>query len=1389
MKPKSAQKARRNIPSPRGAGPTAGSLAGPPLLWLALVAVCAMFARPPAQAASEPPRRMRIHLPPSSAAESRLDAAERQIEKQRWDLALPLLQGIIQDEKQAPVWTGDAYEPAALVANRMLARLPPEARQTYALLYDAEAARLLREGVRRRSESILARAANEYMNTPSGVRATGASADLLMDDGRFHQALRALSALDGRTLTAEQARHLLARRITCLAHVGDAADARVAVQAARERGVKQVRAAGESMPAAEFLERLIRRHTADASGGPARGSFAPDLSYSTSFDLPTVERRAAATAMTGHTLFVNSEAGLTAIDVRGLRTRWTTWLHPAMRRVAALLRGAGIAEEGPLWLPVGDLDFWHSTVNQGTDTISAADGRLLVVDVDFGALALPEEPWNARPDEVLLPNTLQCLDAAGGRLLWRAGGRDGPTLPGFWFATAPAISADRCYVLGIRTGVLWALCLNLADGQEVWRSRIGPIESRQETQRYIMEFYLADACPPVVTRGIAVFPTGQGAVAAFDARDGRPRWLLPYQRSERSIPRLGQTLSVPWSGWRISRPVVAGDSILLTPLDSRAVLCIDADEGALRWSARVDGGLALLGRRAGRVLAQRDSGLTCLDLSNGETVWETTTRDAPVGLGTIGDALSYVPYPDGLHTRELDTGRPHRTLAWPSWIGPRGDLVMLDGALAMVSRDRLTLCVDPGAVPTTDMQPARRRFLDAVREFLHGRTKTAAQQLQSLLDESGPVREQAAVLLAETALELGRADLLEHALRNTPRQRDLRAALAETRVRFSVRHARPAGAAGAYLRVVRNRAMDPAPAAVGSVSLWMRLRSAVEAECARDPAMRDELENAFLEHIRSAAREGNEDVLAAAARHAPFGTARNHATLALGRLWMASGRRDAARRAFTELALQQHDCEVARAAAEELEKLRAPVATPAPRPSECAPPSAEIIWSAPGRLVLPAWDNGQHSNVLLVDREHLRQVDASDGRELWATALPPVPGISAPVRVPERPRQLVGPGYPVYCRIGDRLTVGLPGNLLGIRSSDGKLLWTLPAGRPWAHYAANTRVRKEDLVKRAARGLPLPGAEHPVRRVRLDDFLCGPIAACRIEAGRSVSVVDTVSAEQLLRIEAGQPEELTGVLAAMDAGRLWLALAAERQLLLFDLKDGRLTARWSFPASLPLRGLTVSGSGRAVLADADTVYTFELFGTPAIAAMAVPKGIERLLCADDRLVVVESLDGGTQCLPGPDGGPRFHLPPGDEGRTVWAGRHGDTLLLLQVTGFQHFMPDGRRLQFRCGSWLLRAVRLADGVELWKHRTGVEGDLVVGPPLACGERFLMPYRTEDQVVLLGLDAADGHERCRTELAAAGPLGPVPLLMAPERVIVGLAGEAVALITREPSEDGR
>jgi outer membrane protein assembly factor BamB len=109
-------------------------------------------------------------------------------------------------------------------------------------------------------------------------------------------------------------------------------------------------------------------------------------------------------------------------------------------------------------------------------------------------------------------------------------------------------------------------------------------------------------------------------------------------RSGSTLTKVSSRLEAGWNvrlGGKISAPVVAGGSVLLSAIDEHRVLALDAESGRKQWAftagGRVDSpptiyrGLVLFGAADGWVY--------CLRLSGGELVWRF--RAAPDELNTV----------------------------------------------------------------------------------------------------------------------------------------------------------------------------------------------------------------------------------------------------------------------------------------------------------------------------------------------------------------------------------------------------------------------------------------------------------------------------------------------------------------------------------------------------------------------------------------------------------------------------------------------------------------------------------------------------------------------------------------------------------------------------------
>jgi outer membrane protein assembly factor BamB len=604
--------------------------------------------------------RPAVVLTPSSSAENALDVAERLADEGRWGDAAALLQSVVEGEPSDLVRQGGRYASARDAASQRLAELPDEGLAAYRLLYDAPARALYEEGVQERDEAALRQAASVYLNSSYGPRAASALATLLMDGGEHGAALRALAPLAALNLGPEQAAAVAVKKAACLRRLGGAT--------------------GGWSPAGP------RR--------PAPLGCAAEVQFSIRLPGPVPPRDLPGSppiqsAADGGTVFVNLYGAVTAIDRHEGGLRWARG-PDGEPLLAAFLRGrrVGVPPPEPILLPVESVEAWRVSAARGTTTLALDSGRLYAVHVDLGLVATPGAVYELTPGDIRFTNELRCYAAEDGRVVWRAGGARAGRLSGFWFFSAPAIDSGRAYVMGARSGRLWALCVDAASGRAVWEAPIGLLASGQETERWLMESYLADSGPPVVVGGVLVCPTGHGVVCGFDAYEGRLLWATPYRRAQRHINRLGQDLAVGGSSWRASPPLSADGLCIMANLDSSEVLALQPATGQVAWARGFGRGRAVLGVRDGRVYVQH-RGLTCLDAATGDTLWEAGEGDNVAGVGALGPDGVYVPVVEGVAERDLQTGGTGRLMHWPPGEGAWGNL-LVDEGLTVLCPERVT---------------------------------------------------------------------------------------------------------------------------------------------------------------------------------------------------------------------------------------------------------------------------------------------------------------------------------------------------------------------------------------------------------------------------------------------------------------------------------------------------------------------------------------------------------------------------------------------------------------------------------------------------------------------------------------------------------------------------
>jgi outer membrane protein assembly factor BamB len=136
-------------------------------------------------------------------------------------------------------------------------------------------------------------------------------------------------------------------------------------------------------------------------------------------------------------------------------------------------------------------------------------------------------------------------------------------------ASSPAIWGDKIFVTAYDQDKLWTLCLNRADGKELWR--------REAPAAKIEDYHHSEGSPaastPALTADRVVSYFGSCGLFCHD-HAGNLQWKLDFPRAE-TLAKFGSGTS----------PIVAGDVIYLARdvVQNPEVLAIELASGKVRW--------------------------------------------------------------------------------------------------------------------------------------------------------------------------------------------------------------------------------------------------------------------------------------------------------------------------------------------------------------------------------------------------------------------------------------------------------------------------------------------------------------------------------------------------------------------------------------------------------------------------------------------------------------------------------------------------------------------------------------------------------------------------------------------------------------------------------------
>ena len=650
----------------------------------------------------------------------RLKTAEELLAERRFGEAVRYLGSILEADEDYFFQRDDSasvYRSLKSEAHRLIGRMPREGRASYDLQYGARARNLLDEAVRSGEIEVVAEVARRFFHTEAGYEATYLlGTHYLLQDRPLAAALCLERLVNESKLVSRFEPALSVLLATCWlrAEMHDKAEQVLRAATARwpnrkvtigghekpllESGENPLAwlagAVGPQSPNAPSVAEDWLMHRGVPSRNPTTDAGSPLLERhwrvpaANNPQLEDVIARRHAMHLQQRAMLIPSLQPLVVDDVvlmrttRNLlavdfRTGKRLWEVPINETLEPRLRSS-TAPTSPSFVTALDQRIWDDLA-YGT---MSSDGRHV-----FSIEDLPLNPVTASdrvvfrangarqsPSTVLgTNNRLAAHHIRTGKLVWELGGPKGDyplRLAGTTFLGPPLPLGERLYTLTDTSGEIRLLSLDPGTGEVDWSQQLAVVEwgiSQDPVRRL-------SGVSPSFADGVLVCPTSAGAVVAVDLTTRSLLWGFRYGRSKTSYGKrlaggfrgqvavrrgtVRQTSSSrPTSArWLEASAVISGGRVVLTPIESDQIYCIDLLEGTEKWKKPRNDSLYVAGVVDGNVYLVGQSSIRGLRLEDGEPArskeqFPLPAQSRPSGRGYLSDHLYYLP----LTTAEVAT--------------------------------------------------------------------------------------------------------------------------------------------------------------------------------------------------------------------------------------------------------------------------------------------------------------------------------------------------------------------------------------------------------------------------------------------------------------------------------------------------------------------------------------------------------------------------------------------------------------------------------------------------------------------------------------------------------------------------------------------------------------
>ncbi|MGD0518451.1 MAG: PQQ-binding-like beta-propeller repeat protein, partial [Thermoguttaceae bacterium] len=633
-----------------------------------------------------------VFLPPDRRTLQRLSQAKELIAKRRYGEAVRNLGAILegpedfffQPQKSQPIHRSLKAE-----AQHLIGQMPREGRELYELEFGAKAKQLLQQAVAAGDAQCLAQVSQRFFHTRAGYEATFLLGLHHIDHGRHLAGALTLQRLADSASVSDQFEPALSLAMAAgWLQAGEPDKAREALLAFRRNHPQlAVKAAAGKVPlftnGNEALDWLIKvvgtgqiAESAESDrwlmfrGNPQRNAIttgsAPLLSLcwqASATDDPLIEE------VMLHIRQGNLEQGLAVLP----------GLHPLavddviLIRTYKNLQALDFTSGKRLWEVPADDSQENSTaagdndLNVQASLTAALLSQRALNDAAFGTLSSDgrlvfavEDPGPAQsmksvrrvinfnnPAAASVSNRLAAYDIRTGKLKWQLGGDADDfavRLPETFFLGPPLPLMGQLYVLAEMKGEIRLLALDAANGNLSWSQQLLAVMEQNIQQNTPIR--RTSGISPSYAEGILVCPTSTGAVVAMELATRSLLWGYRYghdnqtEHAERMlIPAYGD-LGLLTSHTNDAGVCIADGRVLVTPIDSEAVHCLNLSNGEVRWKYKRQDDMYLACVHQGKVVLAGRHQVRAIRLADGKPDWGGRVISLPEGVMPGGQGFS-----------------------------------------------------------------------------------------------------------------------------------------------------------------------------------------------------------------------------------------------------------------------------------------------------------------------------------------------------------------------------------------------------------------------------------------------------------------------------------------------------------------------------------------------------------------------------------------------------------------------------------------------------------------------------------------------------------------------------------------------------------------------------